>query len=538
MQQEENMETSAKVYFNGDILTLEEEMYVEALLVRNGRIERLGTKDEICSMIDENVELIDLQGNTLMPAFIDAHSHFSGYASSYTQVDLKEVASFEEMKEAIQKFIQKNEIPAGKWIQADGYDQNFLEEKMHPTRELLDEAAPNNPLLAKHKSGHMGVFNTLGLKELHITEETKSPEGGLIEVKNGVLTGYMEETAYVELLQKIPMVSTAEFMDSLMKAQQAYASYGITTVQEGYVIEPLAPIFQYLMQMNALKIDLIGYLDAFRGEELKKLFPSCFQRYYNRIKIGGYKMFLDGSPQGRTAWMRTPYMGEEKDYFGYGTQKDEDVKQVLEHALNENTQIIVHCNGDAACQQYIDEYEQAKQETKSNNDIRPVIIHAQLLDEDQLDQVKELNMIPSFFVGHVYYWGDVHIKNFGFERAQRISMAHSASEKGIRYTFHQDAPVIEPNMLETIWCAVNRITKQGVVLGEQERVTPYEALLAVTKNAAYQYFEEGMKGSIQEGKLADLVILNQNILKVDPMEIKDIQVLETIKEGTTIYRKS
>ena len=531
------METSAKVYFNGDILTLEEELYVEALFIKDGKIEKVGTKEEVLVAAGEDAERIDLQGKTLMPSFIDAHSHFSGYASSFTQVDLKEVVDFKEIKEAIQAFIQKNKIEPGQWIQADGYDQNFLEEKIHPTRELLDEAAPNNPILAKHKSGHMGVFNTLGLKKLGITEETKSPEGGKIEVKDGRLTGYMEEAAIVKYVQEIPMISAEEFMESLMKAQDAYASFGITTVQEGFVVEQLAPIFQYLMQAKALRLDLIGYLDAFHADELKEKFANCFKQYHNHIKMGGYKMFLDGSPQGRTAWMRTPYEGEEKDYYAYGTRKDDEVEERLEFALKEDTQMIVHCNGDAACQQYIEQYAKAKVNTGSGHEIRPVIIHAQLLDKDQLDQVKELEMIPSFFVAHVYYWGDIHIKNYGMDRAKRISLANSAAHKGILYTFHQDAPVIEPNMLETIWCAVNRLTKQGVLLGEEERVTPFEALKAVTKNAAYQYFEEDRKGTLKEGKLADLVILDKNILKVEPMKIREIQVLETIKEGSTIFKK-
>ena len=218
-------------------------------------------------------------------------------------------------------------------------------------------------------------------------------------------------------------------------------------------------------------------------------------------------------------------------------KKDEELKQYLELALKDNMQILVHCNGDAACQQYIDQFELAKQETQSSNDIRPVIVHAQLLDRDQLDNVKKLGMIPSFFVAHVYHWGDIHIKNYGMERASRISLAKSAQDKGIIYTFHQDSPVIEPNMLETIWCAVNRITKNGVLLGDDERISPLDALKAVTKNAAYQYFEEDIKGTLKEGKLADLVILDKNILKVDPMKINDIQVVETIKEGETIFKK-
>lgn len=530
------MTTNEKLYFNGDILTLEDELYAEAVLVKGSKIYKVGKKEDLLKEASDNVELIDLQGKTLMPSFIDAHSHFAGYASSYTQVDLAEAISFDEIVEAIQKFIKKNNIPAGKWIQANGYDQNFLAEKMHPTKELLDKAAPNNPVVAKHKSGHMGVLNSMGIKDLGITIDTPSPEGGLIEHKNGEVTGYLEETAFVNYVQEIPIPSTEEFFGNFIKAQNAYASYGITTAQEGMVVDLLVDLYQYLIHSKSLKIDLIGYLDINNSDTLKQKFANCLQKYDNHVKMGGYKTFLDGSPQGRTAWLRKPYEGDET-YCAYGTQSDEELKGKLEKALRENMQILVHCNGDRACQQYIDQYKVAKKESGVNNDIRPVIVHAQLLSQDQLDDVKALNMIPSFFVGHVYHWGDIHIKNFGMERASKISLLKSAEDKGIFYTLHQDAPVIEPNMLETIWCAVNRITKNGVLLGADERISPLDALKALTKNAAYQYFEEDIKGTIKEGKLADLVILDKNILKVEPMEIKDIQVLETIKEGETIFKK-
>lgn len=144
----------------------------------------------------------------------------------------------------------------------------------------------------------------------------------------------------------------------------------------------------------------------------------------------------------------------------------------------------------------------------------------------------------TFFVAHVWHWGDVHIKNFGRARAEMISSVKSAIDLGIPYTSHQDCPVIEPNMLETVWCAVNRITKKGEVLGADQKISAYEALKGITINAAYEYFEEDTKGSITVGKLADLVILDQNPLKVDPMAIKDIAVLETIKEGNTIFKKA
>ena len=399
------MTINEKLYFNGDILTLEDELYTEAVLVKGRKIYKVGKKEKVYfKEANDNVELIDLQGKTLMPSFIDAHSHFAGYASSYTQVDLTEVISFDEIVEAIQKFIKKNNIPEGKWIQANGYDQNFLDEKIHPTKELLDKAAPNNPVVAKHKSGHMGVLNTIGIKALGITIDTPDPEGGSIEKKNGEVTGYLEETAFVNYVQEIPIPSTEEFVGNFLKAQDAYASYGITTAQEGMVVDLLVDIYQYLIHSKSLKIDLIGYLDINNSDVLKQRFANCLQKYDNHVKMGGYKTFLDGSPQGRTAWLRKPYEGDE-EYYAYGTQSDEKLKGKSEKALKENMQILVHCNGDRACQQYIDQYKVVKKDSKIDNDIRPVIVHAQLLSQDQLDDVKALNMIPSFFVAHVYHWG-------------------------------------------------------------------------------------------------------------------------------------
>ena len=530
------MTVNEKLYFNGDIITLENELYAEAVLVKDGKIFKVGKKDDLLKSACKDVELVDLQGKTLIPSFIDSHSHFFGYANSTLQVNLDEAINFEEIADKITNFIQKNNVEEGVWISCSNFDYNGLEEKTYPKIDFLDKIAPKNPLVISNKSGHNGLFNSLAFKELGIDENTPNPEGGIFFKENGKLNGYAEENAFIEYIQKVPMASTEDIIKAIGKAQDAYASYGITTVQEGMVVTLLADFLLYIANSNILKIDYVGYADIVESETILGKLGDYKRKYKNHFKLGGYKTFLDGSPQGRTAWMRTPYEGE-ADYYAYGTQKDEELKGKLIQALKEDMQMLVHCNGDRACQQYIDMYRLAKEESNSNNDIRPVIIHAQLLGEDQLDEVKELNMIPSFFVGHVYHWGDVHIKNFGMERASKISLLKSAEDKGITFTLHQDAPVIEPNMLETIWIAVTRRTKNGVSLGPEERIEPLEALKAVTKNAAYQYFEEDIKGTIKEGKLADLAILDKNPLKVDHEAIRDIQVLETIKEGKTIFKR-
>lgn len=523
-----------KLYYNGDILTLEDKLYIEAILIRDGIIVKTGDKKEVEKIASEDAEYIDLKGRTLMPSFMDAHSHFSGYASKLTQVNLQSAHNFKQIIQIIQKFIEVNNIPKGEWVQADGYDQNFLEEGVAPDRNVLDEAAPCNPLVIKHQSGHMGVFNSLALERLDINPLTLEPQGGKIEKKNSKLTGYIEEVAYMYYISKLPVLSNEEFIECIKRAQDRYAGYGITTVQEGYIVPQLADLLLYINKSKIMNLDIVGYIDIQESEQLKKKFEKEIKVYNNHLKIQGYKTFLDGSPQARTAWMRTPYKESKSEYYSQGTQTDTQIKEKIEKAMSEQMQLLVHCNGDAACEQYIEMYKKVKEHSES--EIRPVIIHAQLLDTDQLARVKKLEMIPSFFVAHVYYYGDVHIKNFRIDRAKRISPAKSAFDQNILFTFHQDSPVIEPNMLETIWVAVNRITRSGKVLGDEEKISPLAALKAVTKNVAYQYFEENEKGTLIEGKIADMVILDHNILKVDPMDIKDIQIVETIKNGETIYK--
>ena len=264
---------------------------------------------------------------------------------------------------------------------------------------------------------------------------------------------------------------------------------------------------------------------------LCETFPHAVRRYDHRLKIGGYKIFLDGSPQGKTAWMKTPYQTGSGNDAGYGTMRNEEVLFAAKKAVENQMQLLAHCNGDAACEQYLC----AAEKTPGIAKIRPVMIHAQLLQPEQMDAVKNCGMIPSFFIGHVFYWGETHIQNFGFARAEKISPAASALKKGILFTFHQDSPVTEPNMLETVWCAVNRITKTGKVLGTDEKIPVLEAIRAVTINAAYQYFEETEKGSLSPGKTADLVVLDQNPLKTAPEKINRISVVRTVKNGQTIF---
>ncbi|MEG1523891.1 MAG: amidohydrolase [Clostridia bacterium] len=522
-----------KLYYGGTILTMENGA-AEAVLVRDGRIAAVGTFYALRKSVSE-VQLIDLAGRTMLPAFLDAHSHFTAVANALLQVPLGEADCFSSITARIQRYIADNDVPSGQWVIASGYDHNQLAEKRHPDIALLDACAPNNPLLLQHRSGHFGVLNSAALQKLGVTAETVSPEGGIIEVRDGKLTGYMEENAFIHYMRQVPMPDGNALMAAYVKAQQIYASHGITTIQEGMMVRELAPLYQALMQNNLLKLDVICYVALADADLLTAMFPDAVKQYDRGCKIAGYKIFLDGSPQGRTAWMKTPYVDAVNGDCGYGTMQMDDVVHAVETASDKEMQLLAHCNGDAAIQQYIDAIKMVARKNSQITRARPVIIHAQLLDYNQMADVKALGLIPSFFIAHVYHWGDIHVQNFGMQRAERISPAASTLKHDIPFTFHQDAPVIEPDMLETIWCAVNRITKSGVRLNQKERISPYEAIRAVTINAAYQYHEEREKGSIALGKRADFVILDGNPLTVMPERIREIRVLETIKDGQTIY---
>lgn len=523
------------VYYHGKIITMEKDaLYVEAVAVKDGKIFAAGTKEDIQNRCKDGWSWIDLQGHTMLPGLIDSHSHFSGAAIGFTQVDLGGAASFAEVKKRTDAFLNEFHPDAGTFVLARNFEPYKPDIRENFTMEELNELTPEYPFVIQHKSGHMGWMNDSALEKLGITADTKVPEGGFIGKKDGRLTGYLEESAFVSHMMKIPFYSPGQMVTAALKAQEKYASYGITTMQEGYVVNELEQPLTEMIQSDILKLDYVWYMPMEAWEHFCGKFPDAVSKYSGHLKLAGCKTFLDGSPQGKTAWLTQPYEGSEEK--GYPAMKDEQLEKICAFCEEKGIQLLVHCNGDAACQQYIDVYGKVYKEYQK--DIRPVLIHAQMLREDQLDAVAEYHMIPSFFVSHVYHWGEIHVKNLGWERAKRISPLRSAKEKGLLFTIHTDAPVIEPDLLEAVWCAVNRMIKNGTQLGAEECVDVYDALCAVTKNAAYQYGEEKEKGTIAEGKRADLVILDKNPLTEKKECIRKIQVLETIKDGETIFKNS
>lgn len=530
--------SNSKLYHNGHILTMENGPEPAAVLTQGDKITGVGCLRELAERAPVDVEVVDLKGMTLLPAFIDSHSHITSYSRTLGLVSLEKAENFADIIECIRRYKEENRCKKGEWISGFGYDHNFLLEKRHPDKVVLDAYFPDNPIIIAHASGHMGVANAAALKQMGITADTPDPAGGRIGRVGDTRepSGYLEETAFTQSSSKIPTPTLEKMCADLGKAQDRYLQYGIATVQDGLTRQSEWAILSHMAEHGRLRMDTVCYPDMKLSHDILINHSQYVKQYHNRLKIGGYKIFLDGSPQGRTAWMLEPYKGTDDGYKGYPVYADEDVYAFVEECVRKHIQILAHCNGDAAARQFINAYKKALE--TGGSAIRPVMIHAQLVHPEQLKQMSLLKMIASFFVAHTYYWGDIHLQNFGRDRAMRISPARSALEEGLCFTFHQDTPVLPPDMLTTIWCAVNRLSRNGVKLGEEQCISVYDALKAVTINGAYQYFEEDRKGSIREGKKADLVILDRNPLDCPAADIRSIQVVKTITNGETAYTLS
>ena len=537
-----------KIYFNGNIITVDQnETVAEAILIEDGKIKAVGNNDEILAL-DADAERVDLNNKTMLPGFIDPHGHIVPVAQTLMIVMLGDVTSKEELLDRLRKELKDNPVEEGKWLIGFGYDNTKFEGGEHPTKFDLDTISKEIPISVSHASGHLAAVNSKALELYgYCGDDYVVPEGGVVRTvspdskePNGVL----EENAILDSEKKkiIPSPGFEDVLKAIVRAQKIYASLGVTTTQDASVEEANGynHMLQACAQNNMLIIDVVGLATQPSTKNLMKDEGTPKREYFNHYKLAGAKTWLDGSPQGFTAWLSKPYHvvpdGQPADYCGYGTQNDEVVTNYFVDCINMNLQVNVHVNGDEACEQFLRCYEKAVEITGHGTELRPVMVHCQALRYDQLDRVKALNAIPTFFNDHVRFWGDLHHDQvFGPERAQNISPIGWALEKGIKFTIHQDPPVKLPNQIIGIHTAVNRTTESGRVLGEHQRIPVMEAIKAVTINGAYQYFEEDTKGSLEVGKLADMVILDKNPLEIPSEELETIKVLETIKEGKTIF---
>jgi predicted amidohydrolase YtcJ len=552
---------------------------VEALAVKDGKIAATGPKAEMLPWQGPHTKLVDLGGHCLMPGFIDPHSHVVLQSAKFATVNLDpkpigELGTMADIKRLLREHIQKEKFKPGKWVIGWGYDDTGIKEMRHPNRNDLDSVSTEHPILLFHISNHLCTGNSRLLQEIGVTADTPDPEGGRIQRQPGSNepNGVLEGTAMLFVVKKLPAPPPEKAMAMLEQGLSYYAAAGITTAQDGASGPGAVKLLKAMAQAGKLPIDVVSY-PMYKGID-DALFNAIAKDWQNfgRFRLGGVKLAVDGSIQGYTAYLSKPYYIQpgaatptpdrcytspaehifvssetpakepakvakpQEGHRGYPYMTLEEVTSWVQRCDAKGIPLLVHINGDAATDRLLEAVAKVRQD-KFRPELRTVIIHAQTIREDQLDLAANYGLVPSFFPIHITFWGDRHRDIFlGPERAARISPAKSALKRGMKFTLHHDAPIASIAMLPVAWASVNRITSSGKELGPNQRITPFEALRAITADAAWQYFEENRKGTLEAGKLADLVILAADPLAMEPMKMGDIKVLETIKEGQTVYQ--
>lgn len=547
----EQISNSATVYYNGNIITMEGEQpqMVEALVTQAGRIAYVGDLNTAQSKY-KNAAQVNLNSKTLLPGFIDPHSHFDMVSNTMGQVNLNpppvgEIDSMDKLLQALKDYKKDNNIADGEWIYGWGYDESQLKEGRHPTKADIDKVLPNNPVYLQHTSGHMGVANSKALAALNITADTKNPAGGNIARVKGSNepNGLVQETAMYPFVRRMLEVLEPNQAKFFEQTQDYYAKNGLTTAHNGSTARNTIQFFQKQADAGKLKIDLIALAGGSDLDENLADKDFVWKTYHNGFKVQGTKIIADGSPQGKTAYFSQPYLTPvpdcKKDCRGLPSISQDALNEMFVKAYKHDNQLFIHNNGDGATDMIIKAHEYAVKKTgqAADKDRRTVPIHAQFARPDQLEAFKKYKMLPSFFTNHAYFWGDVHVQNLGKKRADFLSPIATADKMGLKYTNHSDDTVTPVDPLFTVWSAVNRTSRSGQIIGANERATPYQALKAITTNAAYEYYEENNKGTLTKGKLADLVILDANPLTINADKLKDIHVVTTIKEGKIIYQR-
>lgn len=539
------------IYTNGVIRTMEApEDVAQAVAIRQGRIVAVGPTQAVLAHRGSGTRIVDLKGKTMLPGFIDAHGHLSMLAGMIDFANLSPppvagVRDIASLQSTLRDYIAQRKIPAGQWVQGFGYDDAVLSERRHPTRQELDAVSSDRPIMLLHASGHIAAANTRALELAGLLRDAPNPAGGVIrrEADGKTASGVLEEAGMYRLMALLPKLTFEQRLAALKKAQDVYARYGVTTAQDGAASPDDYALLKAADERGALKID-VGALLFFRApwQNLEAMPIGAPRQTQARLRILGIKLMLDGSPQGRTAWLKEPYHrvpdGLAPDYHGYRQIEDAELRGWIDRAADHRWQLFAHVNGDAAMQQLID-VTAAADAARPKPVERTIAIHSQVVGAGQLARMKDLDIQPSFFATHAFYWGDWHRDvTLGETRAAQISPMRDAIDRGLVPSIHNDAPVVPPDMMRLIWAAVTRTTRSGATLGAAEAATPYEAVLMATRNAAWQIHEEKEKGTIAVGKQADLVVLDADPLKTSAKNLDGIKIDRTISDGTEIYTAS
>ena len=536
-----------ELYVNGVVITMDASNTVaEAVLVRAGQIEAVGSSEDLVSRIDDDTVVVDLRGRALMPGFIDAHGHFPGSGQTVFSVDLNSppigrVTDMEGLLGSLSAFAKQRRDG---WVVGHGYDDTLLAEKRHPTRDDLDRISTSRPVAIVHVSGHLAVVNTVGLDILGIDESTPDPLGGVI-VRDPLSAdgrrpnGVLEETAARAVWEYTLDLGVMDGVRMTTQAAAEYLSVGVTTASAGGMPTSVAKLLGLLSRLNQFpqRVALFPLFEEV-GEALlsEELTLDAFAA--GKVSVPRVKIIADGSIQGYTGYLSEPYYAPFKGdplYRGYPSVPREELLRQVSGLYERRIQVAIHCNGDASIDDGLDAIE-AAMKAHPWPDARPLIIHAQMTRLDQIERMAALGVTPSFFSAHTYYWGDRHAAIFmGPGRAANMSPARWALEAGVRFSSHLDTPVTPMLPLQAVWSQISRESTAGVVIGPEQRIDRTSALRAVTIDAAWQVFMDDKIGSIEPGKRADLVVLSDNPLTAG--DVRSIKVDRTVIDGATVYSR-
>lgn len=535
------------IYSGGPILTVSDDRpTAEAVAVRDGRIVAVGSLDDVAVYEGEATTRFDLAGRTLVPGFVDSHGHVVMGGLQALSANLLAppdggVVDIASLQETLGKWAADNSeaVERINVVVGFGYDNAQLAELRHPTRFDLDAVSTEYPIVIVHQSGHIGVVNSKALEVLNIDASSENPPGGVIRRgAEGEPNGVMEEYAFFGALVPLLAGLGDDGFEIFARAgTRLWARYGYTTAQEGRASPGVVAALRAVAATGDVPIDVVVYPDVLEAREL--IAATVSRGYDDRIRVGGAKLTIDGSPQGFTALRDRPYYAPIGDYppgyKGYAAITMEQVSDAIDWAYANDIQILTHANGEGASDMLIAALAAAQAE-HGRKPLRPVLVHGQFLREDQLDALNRLGVFPSLFPMHTFYWGDWHRDHtVGPVNADDISPTGWAMQRGMKFGTHHDAPVAFPDSMRVLSATVTRRTRSGDILGAHQRVDVMTALKAMTIWPAWQHFEEDEKGSIEVGKRADFAVLSGDPTAVAPESLANLRVLATIKDDAVIY---
>jgi predicted amidohydrolase YtcJ len=516
------------VVVNARVFTVDDAMpRAEAFAVKNGRFIAVGSSSDIRNLVAAGTEVIDAEGMTVTPGFIDCHSHPSG-VNELTGVNVN-LGSIAAAKEALRR--KAAETPPGYWVTGFMYDDTKLEEGRPMTRQDLDEAVPNHPAMVGHRGGHTGVYNSYAFQLAGVTAETPDPPGGHFYRENGELTGKVAELARDAFrdVGKRSEVTREVRQQGVAHISKLMTAAGLTSVHRTGTDTEGMTAFQDAYDAGELRFRMYafpsGRSDLYEGLKAAGVRTGFGDEW---LRVGAVKFGADGSASERTMYMSTPYVGRPDDY-GILTMQQEEIDAAVEDAHRYGFQIGIHANGDRTIDMVLKAYERFLQPGA-----RPRIEHCSLVNEDLLRRIAAIGAIPTPFWTYVYYHGEKW-SEYGPDKMRSMFAHRSFLDHGIRVPGASD---YTPGPFEPMMAIQSMVTRKdfrGRIWGPNQRVSVDEALRIGTLNGAYASFEEDIKGSITAGKLADFVILAQDPHEVDPDRIKDIPVVRTVVGGKTMH---